>query len=67
MNTVPDLRGVFVRGFDNDKGIDSNRALGSQQDDSFASHTHSMSQEGNHNHANANGIICNSSYGIWAT
>ena len=35
MNIVPDLRGVFVRGFDSGKGIDSNRTLGSQQDDSF--------------------------------
>ena len=63
MNTVPDLRGVFIRGFANSSGIDSNRTLSSQQDDSFASYTHTMSQGGNHNHAN--GIICTSSFGTW--
>ena len=29
---LPDLRGEFIRGFDNGRGVDSNRAIGSFQD-----------------------------------
>ena len=38
---LPDLRGEFIRGFDNVRGIDSGRAIGSLQSDAFKSHTHS--------------------------
>lgn len=37
---VPDYRGLFVRGLDNDKGIDSDRVLGSLQDESIKKHGH---------------------------
>lgn len=39
---VPDLRGQFVRGWDNraSGGVDSGRAFGSYQNDEFKSHTH---------------------------
>ena len=37
---VPDLRGEFVRGWDNGKGTDTGRALLSAQSDEFKSHTH---------------------------
>ena len=37
---LPDLRGEFVRGWDNSRGIDSSRTFGSAQADAFKSHTH---------------------------
>ena len=37
---LPDLRGQFVRGFDNGKGVDPGRAFGSNQDDTNKSHNH---------------------------
>jgi len=39
---VPDLRGYFVRGWDDGRGIDGGRAFASVQDDAFKAHTHSM-------------------------
>lgn len=38
---VPELRGEFVRGWDNGRGIDPARVFGSAQADEFESHTHS--------------------------
>ena len=37
---VPDLRGEFIRGWDNGRGIDSGRSFGSAQDDELEAHTH---------------------------
>lgn len=37
---LPDLRGEFVRGFDDARGVDSERTLGSWQADDFRAHTH---------------------------
>ena len=37
---LPDLRGEFIRGWDNGKGTDSGRTFGSFQADEFKSHTH---------------------------
>lgn len=37
---LPDLRGEFIRGWDNSRGIDSGRTLGSWQIDEFKSHNH---------------------------
>lgn len=37
---IPDLRGEFIRGFDNGRGIDTGRVLGSSQIDTYKSHTH---------------------------
>jgi len=39
---LPDLRGEFVRGFDDGRGVDSGRAFGSAQADEFKSHNHSL-------------------------
>ena len=37
---VPDLRGEFLRGWDDGRGADSGRSFGSFQSDGFKSHTH---------------------------
>lgn len=37
---TPDLRGEFIRGLDNGRGIDTGRTLGSWQVDMFKSHFH---------------------------
>tara|TARA_B100001093_G_scaffold175586_2_gene168343 strand:+ start:14902 stop:15705 length:804 start_codon:yes stop_codon:yes gene_type:complete len=37
---VPDLRGEFMRGWDDSRGIDSGRSFGSAQADELKSHTH---------------------------
>lgn len=37
---VPDLRGEFVRGLDDSRGVDSGRVLGSTQGDAFKAHNH---------------------------
>lgn len=41
---IPDLRGQFLRGWDNraSGGVDNARAFGSSQNDTFASHRHSL-------------------------
>ena len=39
---LPDMRGEFLRGWDNGRGVDSGRALASSQTDEFESHTHSV-------------------------
>ena len=37
---LPDLRGEFIRGFDNGKGTDSGRSIGSSQSDQNKQHNH---------------------------
>lgn len=37
---LPDLRGEFIRGLDDGRGVDVGRTLGSAQADDFKSHTH---------------------------
>ena len=37
---VPDLRGEFIRGFDNGKGTDSGRSIATAQSDQNEAHTH---------------------------
>ncbi len=55
---IPDLRGEFVRGFDNGKGTDSGRSIASAQSSNNLSHGHSVSASVNdsgHNHATSLG------------
>lgn len=37
---LPDLRGEFVRGWDDGRGVDSGRVFGSRQSDDFKEHSH---------------------------
>jgi len=39
---IPDLRGEFVRGWDNGRGVDSGRSFPSTQAEAFLAHNHSM-------------------------
>lgn len=45
--TLPDLRGEFIRGWDNARGIDPSRTLLSFQADEFKAHQHPISTEYN--------------------
>lgn len=46
---VPDLRGEFVRGWDDSRGVDSGRSFGSSQSDANKQHNHAVNQW-THNH-----------------
>ena len=63
---LPDLRGQFIRGFDDGRGVDSGRVLGSYQADQNKAHTHtgSTSTTGAHTHTiDARSGTGDSSYG----
>jgi len=44
---IPDLRGEFIRGFDNGKGTDSGRSIATSQSDQNKQHNHSASSSVN--------------------
>jgi phage-related tail fiber protein len=46
---LPDLRGEFIRGWDDSRGVDSGRALGTSQSGQNANHSHGVSDPG-HTH-----------------
>lgn len=48
--TIPDMRGMFVRGWDNGRAKDPNRVIGSDQTSMFESHSHTSDAAGEHNH-----------------
>ena len=43
---IPDLRGEFIRGWDNGAGIDVSRVFGSNQSDDLKSHSHTYQEAG---------------------
>lgn len=51
---LPDLRGEFVRGWDDGRGVDTGRTFGSFQNDEFESHTHSISHYYESNNSGSN-------------
>lgn len=46
---LPDLRGYFPRGWDDGRGVDTARALGSNQADELKAHTHTVPAQSNAN------------------
>ena len=54
---LPDLRGEFVRGWDNGRGVDASRAFGSAQSDEFESHRHAWTGTTFANGENGDGYI----------
>lgn len=50
---LPDLRGEFIRSWDDGRGIDPNRGMGSVQSGDIASHAHAAStaEAGTHSHS----------------
>lgn len=55
---LPDLRGEFVRGWDDGRGIDTGRVFGSAQADEFEGHDHTP--------LNGNGFVTNTTVGSQA-
>ena len=54
--TLPDLRGEFMRGWDDSRGVDGSRAFGSAQNDQVQYHTHYIqSYFGTNGDGSANG------------
>ena len=49
---LPDLRGEFIRGWDNSRGVDSGRSLGSTQSDDLKAHTHTYVDQQNDSSGN---------------
>ena len=52
---VPDLRGEFIRGWDDGKGVDVNRQFASAQQEGMKSHYHGLQYIGWDNSGNVNG------------
>jgi microcystin-dependent protein len=46
---VPDLRGYFIRGWDNSRGVDSGRIFGTNQTTAMAYHRHAQGTDGTSN------------------
>lgn len=53
---VPDMRGEFVRGWDDGRGVDSGRLLGSAQDHQLQDHEHSTNSSPRQEVTNQDGI-----------
>ena len=54
---LPDLRGEFIRGFDNGRGVDSGRNVATSQGGQNASHNHSISLSGTTSNKSLTGSV----------
>ena len=60
---IPDLRGEFIRGLDDGRGVDAGRTLSNtSQVDQNKSHTHTTDSQGGHTHTES-GMV-ESAYGV---
>lgn len=57
--SLPDLRGEFLRGFDNGRGADTSRAMGSSQAGEIQSHDHTGSSTVIPTASDVNGVVPN--------
>lgn len=64
---LPDLRGEFIRGWDDSRGIDNARNLGSAQADATKAHTHTGATDSDGNHKHINGVMHNNSGYVYDT
>lgn len=53
---LPDFRGYFPRAWDDGRGVDSGRAIGSSQSDSYLNHSHTGSTASAGSHTHSSGI-----------
>lgn len=61
---LPDLRGEFVRGWDDGRGVDTGRAIGSTQQQQLEKHKHISSNNDCNTYSTINGIGTGS-YNVW--
>lgn len=61
---LPDLRGEFIRAFDDGRGVDTGRVFGSAQASQMQSHTHTFNSNGNGNGSNSNYPLGGSEYSV---
>ncbi|WPU63776.1 phage tail protein [Peredibacter starrii] len=66
---LPDLRGEFVRGWDDGRGVDTGRAIASAQADDYKSHNHtgSSASAGDHAHTGTTSTNGNHTHGAWTS
>lgn len=50
---LPDLRGEFIRGWDDSRGVDSGRAIGTRQADMLKDHTHNYTDSSGGQHGSS--------------
>ena len=64
---IPDMRGNFIRGFDDARGIDSGRAIGSLQADAMQGHVHYAYGNGGQGSVNSSMNLLSSGGTAYAT